>query len=88
MSPHKMGLSLRKTGNMGSKSSIGLSSYFCFVYGTQASFLGIFFSYVTPAVVVIPLMTAKSSVCWNPVIYVAMNPQVSSFTFIVITKHF
>ncbi|XP_059087850.1 rhodopsin-like [Tigriopus californicus] len=31
--------------------------------------------YVTPAVVVIPLMTAKSSVCWNPVIYVAMNPQ-------------
>eukprot|EP00095_Tigriopus_kingsejongensis_P002849 snap_masked-scaffold442_size170051-processed-gene-0.6 protein:Tk02849 transcript:snap_masked-scaffold442_size170051-processed-gene-0.6-mRNA-1 annotation:"hypothetical protein TcasGA2_TC007259" len=32
-------------------------------------------TYVTPAVVVIPLMTAKSSVCWNPIIYVAMNPQ-------------
>ena len=33
--------------------------------------------YVTPTVVVIPLLTAKTSVCWNPILYVAMNPQVS-----------
>ena len=26
--------------------------------------------------VVIPLLAAKSSVCWNPILYIAMNPQV------------
>ena len=35
------------------------------------------FRYVTPTIVVIPLLAAKTSVCWNPLLYVAMNPQVS-----------
>ena len=34
--------------------------------------------YVSPTVVVIPLLMAKTSVCWNPIIYIAMNPQVNS----------
>ena len=34
------------------------------------------FRYVTPTIVVIPLLAAKTSVCWNPLLYVAMNPQV------------
>ena len=33
--------------------------------------------YVSPSVVVIPLLAAKTSVCWNPIIYIAMNPQVT-----------
>ena len=36
--------------------------------------------YVSPTVVVIPLLTAKTSVCWNPIIYIAMNPQVHLLT--------
>ena len=36
--------------------------------------------YVSPTVVVIPLLTAKTSVCWNPIIYIAMNPQVNNFS--------
>lgn len=36
-------------------------------------------NYVSPTVVVIPLLTAKTSVCWNPVLYIAMNPQVFVF---------
>ena len=27
-------------------------------------------------VIMLPLMTAKSSVCWNPILYIAMNRQV------------
>jgi hypothetical protein len=36
----------------------------------------IFSSFVPPEVVVIPLLTAKTSVCWNPILYIALNPQV------------
>jgi len=31
---------------------------------------------VTPAVAVIPALMAKSSICYNPIIYAGLNPQV------------
>ena len=37
--------------------------------------------YVTPSWVILPLLTAKSSVCFNPILYIAMNPQVSIYNF-------
>ena len=32
---------------------------------------------VAASVVVIPLMMAKSSACWNPILYIALNRQVN-----------
>lgn len=32
---------------------------------------------VTPGVAVIPALMAKSSICYNPIIYAGLNPQVS-----------
>jgi hypothetical protein len=32
---------------------------------------------VTPTVSALPLLCAKSSICWNPIIYVALNDSVS-----------
>ena len=43
----------------------------CFVYLIGGR------GFVNPSIVVIPLLAAKSSVCWNPVLYIVMNPQVS-----------
>jgi len=31
--------------------------------------------------VIIPLMAAKTSVCWNPILYIVMNPQVFHSSF-------
>jgi hypothetical protein len=31
---------------------------------------------VTPTVSALPLLCAKSSICWNPIIYVVLNEQV------------
>lgn len=36
-------------------------------------------SIVTPSVAVIPALFAKSSICYNPVIYAGLNSQVSGF---------
>ena len=32
---------------------------------------------VTPTISALPLLFAKSSICWNPIIYVVLNEQVS-----------
>lgn len=34
---------------------------------------------VSPAAAVAPSLLAKSSVCYNPIIYVVMNPQVNIY---------
>ena len=39
--------------------------------------------YVQPMYIVIPLLASKSSVCWNPFLYVCMNFQVIYIFFIV-----
>ena len=41
----------------------------CYIFGKELSTM----------VIALPLMTAKSSVCWNPILYIAMNRQVSNF---------
>lgn len=33
--------------------------------------------FITPAVGVVPALVAKSSICYNPIIYVGLNTQVS-----------
>lgn len=33
-------------------------------------------NYVTPAMAVVPALVAKSSICYNPLIYVGLNTQV------------
>ena len=38
---------------------------------------------MSPTVVVIPLLTAKTSVCWNPILYIVMNPQVNDFNLLI-----
>ena len=39
--------------------------------------------YVEPMYIVIPLLASKSSVCWNPFLYVCLNFQVIIYFFIV-----
>ena len=43
---------------------------FCYILGGK--------EIVTPALVVVPLLCAKATVCFNPILYIAMNPQVIS----------
>ena len=53
----------------------------CYIFGKELSTM----------VIALPLMAAKSSVCWNPILYIAMNRQVSNFCEIkyrVIHKHY
>ena len=40
----------------------------CYIFGGEG--------FVNPLVVVIPLLASKSSVCWNPMLYIVMNFQV------------
>lgn len=39
----------------------------CYIFGGKG--------FVNPLIVVIPLLTSKSSVCWNPLLYIVMNFQ-------------
>ena len=34
---------------------------------------------VTPTMSALPLLCAKSSICWNPIIYVVLNDQVCNY---------
>lgn len=34
--------------------------------------------YISPALAIVPALVAKSSICYNPVIYVGLNTQVSA----------
>ena len=40
----------------------------CYIFGGEG--------FVNPVFVVLPLLASKSSVCWNPMLYVVMNFQV------------
>ena len=40
----------------------------CYIFGGEG--------FVNPLIVVIPLLASKSSVCWNPMLYIVMNFQV------------
>ena len=40
-----------------------------------------FWGYVDPRIIVLPLLFCKSSVCWNPFLYVAKNFQVSTYVY-------
>ena len=37
---------------------------------------------ISPALAILPALIAKTSICYNPVIYVGMNSQVSFYRFI------
>merc|ERR1719362_316459 len=39
----------------------------CYIFGGEG--------FVNPLIVVIPLLASKSSVCWNPMLYIVMNFQ-------------
>ena len=46
----------------------------CYIFGGEG--------FVNPLIVVIPLLASKSSVCWNPMLYIVMNFQVRPFVWI------
>jgi hypothetical protein len=43
---------------------------------------------ISPAVSLIPALCAKSSICWNPIIYIGLNTQVNCIAILYYTHVF